>query len=380
MQKMENKIYFKNLNSLRFMAALIVLLSHVDGLVNTFGVSEKFGEHFSFPVSAEIGVILFFALSGFLITWLLLAEQRLANTINVKSFYIRRALRIWPLYFLTILLAIFVFPFIDFLVFKGYDAAVIWSKLSWKLFFYCIFMPNIVMDFLGFIPYATHSWTIGAEEQFYFLWPLLFKKIKNKMMIFVFVLTIYLGVYYLLRYFPGETKYSKIGFLVWSRYPISCMAIGGMYAYLVFVKNAAAEKIKKILFNVWVQLMMLALLVLLASTGYYFKFFNNEIYAILLGYQVCNLAINPKPIFSLENKLFNYLGKISYGLYMFHPLAIVCAIKLCLLLSYAHNILLYPLALAIAIMLSAFSYRFFEKYFIAKKTKYSTIISGDNVK
>jgi len=377
---MENKIYFKNLNGLRFIAALIVLLSHISQLTDIFGVTQQFNPLFSFPVKAEFGVILFFALSGFLITYLLLSEQQLTHTISIKAFYIRRALRIWPLYFLTIALAFFVYPFINFLAFNGYDTAVIWSKLSLKLFFYCIFMPNMVMDFLGFIPYATHSWTIGAEEQFYFIWPVLFKKIKNKVAIFVGVLIIYLCVYYLLRYLPGQNKYTKIGFLIWSRYPISCMAIGGIYAWLIFIKNNTAEKIKKILFTVWFQLLMLAVLVCLVAPGYYFSFFNNEIYAVLLGYQVCNFAANPKPLFGLENKLFNYLGKISYGLYMFHPLAIVCAIKICLLLQFTHSILVYPLTVIIAIALAGFSYQFFERYFIRRKTKYSVIISGDNVK
>jgi peptidoglycan/LPS O-acetylase OafA/YrhL len=377
---MDTKIYFKNLNGLRFIAALIVLLSHVPQLIGVFGITQKFDPLFFFPVSAELGVILFFALSGFLITYLLLSEQQLTATINVKAFYIRRALRIWPLYFLTVALAFFAFPFIDFLVFNGYSAAVIWSRLSLKLFFYCIFMPNIVMDFLGFIPYATHSWTIGAEEQFYFIWPALFKKIKNKISIFAGVIIIYLCIYYLLRYFPGQNKYSKIGFLIWSRYPISCMAIGGVYAYLIFIKNSIAQKIKQLLFAMWFQLGMLGILVYFSAMGYNFNFFNNEIYAVLLGYQVCNFAANPKPIFSLENKLFTYLGKISYGLYMFHPLAIICAVKICLVLNYTKSILVYPLTVAVAIALAALSYQFFEKYFIKKKVKYSAVVSGDNVK
>ena len=110
------------------------------------------------------------------------------------------------------------------------------------------------------------------------------------------------------------------------------------------------------------------------------NFFNNEIYAVLLGYQVCNFAANPKPIFSLENKLFTYLGKISYGLYMFHPLAIICAVKIFLVLYYTKSILVYPLTVAVAIVLAALSYQFFEKYFIKKKVKYSAVVSGDNVK
>jgi peptidoglycan/LPS O-acetylase OafA/YrhL len=158
------------------------------------------------------------------------------------------------------------------------------------------------------------------------------------------------------------------------------MAIGGVYAYLFFVKSSATQKIRTVLFTVWCQLLLLALLLLLAVTGYYFKLFNNEIYAILLGYQVCNLALNPRPIFNLENKVLSYLGKISYGLYMFHPLAIVCAIRLCQLFQFTDGYLLYPLAVIIAIAISAVSYRFFEKYFISKKTSYSAIVSGDNAK
>jgi len=377
---MEHKIYFKNLNGLRFIAALIVLLSHVGQLVNIFGVVPQFSPMVYSPVKGELGVILFFALSGFLITYLLLSEEELTGTISIKSFYIRRALRIWPLYFLTIGLALFVYPFINFLVFNGYTAEVIWSKLSLKLFFYCIFMPNIVMDFVGFVPYATHSWTIGAEEQFYFIWPVLFKKIKNKILIFTAVVLVYLAVYYALFYFPTQGKYIKAGFLIWSRYPISCMAIGGAYAYLGFSKSSSAKKIEKVLFSIWAQLVMLGVLVFFIVAGYSFTFFNNEIYSLLLGYQVYNLAVNPRPVFSLENRALNYLGKISYGLYMFHPVAIACAVKLCLLVQYTGNGLLYPLAVIIAIVLAAISYRFLEKYFIKKKTKYGVIVSGDNVK
>lgn len=377
---MEHKIYFKNLNSLRFIAALIVLLSHVGQLLNMLGVTAHFQPFYTSPVQGELGVILFFALSGFLITYLLLAEEKISGTINIKAFYIRRALRIWPLYFLLIFLALFTFPFIDGLTIDGYERAAVWSRLALKIFFYCIFMPGIVMDFLGFIPYATHTWTIGAEEQFYFIWPWLFKKVKNKMLVFVVVLLVYLLVYYVLRYFPAENKFSKAGFLIWSRYPISCMAIGGLYGYLAFVKNGFVAKIKPVLFSLWFQLAMTILLLVLTLTGYYFLFLNNELYSLLLGYQVYNLAVNPKPFFSLENKLFNYLGKISYGLYMFHPLAIGCAIKLCLFIHLTQTIVLYLLSLLIAIALAAFSYHFYEKYFIKKKPKYSIVISGDNAK
>jgi peptidoglycan/LPS O-acetylase OafA/YrhL len=363
---MNKKIYFKNLNSLRFFAALIVLLSHIGPLKKVYGVTDIFGKE-PFYIDAKFGLLLFFVLSGFLITYLLLEELNLKGTINVKAFYIRRALRIWPLYFLTIVLAFFIYPHIDFLVLKGYDMAVIWARAGIKILFFFILMPNLALIFGGNIPYATQSWSIGAEELFYFIWPLLFKKIINKKNIFIVVIIFYTAIYYLLYYSSHVHKYISYLKRIWYGYPLSCLAIGGVFAYLVFVKSERSEKIKKIFFNFWVQIIMLAALLFL-------------IYSFLLGYQVCNFAANPKPVFSLENKLFSYLGKISYGIYMFHPVAIICAVKICLLLHITANWLLYFVILSLTIILAAVCYHFFELYFIKKKLKYSSVISGDNAK
>lgn len=376
---MDKKIYFKNLNSLRFFAALIVLLSHIGPLKKVYGVTDIFGEE-PFYIDAKFGILLFFVLSGFLITYLLLEELNLKGTINIKAFYIRRALRIWPLYFLTIVLAFFIYPHIDFLVLKGYDIAVIWSRAGIKILFFLILMPNLALNFGGNIPYATQSWSIGAEELFYFIWPLLLKKAKNKKNIFIAVIVLYVLIYYLLHYFSHVHKYIYYLEVIWSGYPLSCLAMGGIFAYLFFIKNETSEKIKKIFFNFWVQVIMLGALLCLVVYGYEFKFCDREIYSFLLGYQVCNFAVNPKLVFSLENKLFSYLGKISYGIYMFHPVAIICAIKICLLLHVTANWLLYVVILGLTVILAVASYHFFELYFIKKKLKYSSVVSGDNVK
>jgi peptidoglycan/LPS O-acetylase OafA/YrhL len=377
---MKQKVYFKNLHSLRFLAALIVLLGHVEQLTDVLGATGKFSSPLYTPVNGEAGVILFFALSGFLITYLLLGEQRLTGTVGIKNFYIRRALRIWPLYFLTIVLAFFVYPFIPALHLEGYDRVLVWHQLPLKLIFYCIFMPNIVMDFLGLIPYASHTWTIGAEEQFYFIWPWLIKKLKNKIVVFISVVLLYVLIYYLFSYFQSHDKYSRAFFLVWGRYPISCMAIGAIYAWLVFVNNVNTIRIKKIVFAAWFQWLMLVVIICLLGTKYYFPYFNNEIYAFLLGYQVCNLSANTKTVFSLENRVMNYLGKISYGLYIYHPLAIVCAIRLCVKLQWSAVVVLYVLSLVIAVILSAVSYHFYERFFIRKKAAYSVLVTGDDAR
>jgi peptidoglycan/LPS O-acetylase OafA/YrhL len=111
---------------------------------------------------------MFFVLSGFLITFLLLKEKKMTNTINYKFFFIRRALRIWPLYFLYLLILILIF---------GVDS------FRGTLVYYVFFMPNfvnLVVAEYGVVPVSKvlsekigHYWSLGVEEQFYIFWPLI---------------------------------------------------------------------------------------------------------------------------------------------------------------------------------------------------------------
>lgn len=371
------KIYFKNLDALRFIAALVVLLSHVGQFTDILGYSKNFTIHFTPLVTGETGVLLFFALSGFLITYLLLAEENITGAVSVKKFYIRRVLRIWPLYFLTVLLALFVYPFVNFLHFNEYGIDKIWINLPLKILFYCIFMPAVVMDFLGFVPYASHTWTIGAEEQFYFLWPILIKKIKNKFAVIAGVTVIYLAIYYALYFFGRDSLTGKNLFLLWTRYPISCMAIGGAYAWLALAKNNFCMLLQKRLFNIWCQLFVYTALLFFIINKVHLSHFNNEVYAILLGYLVFNIAVNSKTLFNIENRVFNYLGKISFGIYMFHPVGIVAAIKWCLCINCASGVLLYLTAIIFTIIPAVASYHLYEVFFIRKKAAFSVIASGN---
>lgn len=160
-----NKIYFPNLNGLRFFAALSVMLYH-------FGGVETINGHF--------GVILFFVLSGFLITYLLLEEKKQTNTISIRKFYFRRVLRIWPLYFFILLLATVVIYSTTGLDDNYYEA----------LPYFLLFIPNWAFVINIGIKYVVVLWSVGAEEQFYLLWPWVIHKIKVDKLIFVFLLFI----------------------------------------------------------------------------------------------------------------------------------------------------------------------------------------------
>jgi peptidoglycan/LPS O-acetylase OafA/YrhL len=104
-----SSVYFENLNAIRFIAASLVVFHHIEQIKAIFGL-PNFWNNEVFFIIGKLGVILFFVLSGFLISYLLYKEKELTNTIGIKNFYVRRILRIWPLYFLIILLALFLFP------------------------------------------------------------------------------------------------------------------------------------------------------------------------------------------------------------------------------------------------------------------------------
>jgi len=121
------------------------------------------------PETGKIAVICFFVLSGFLITYLLLAEERHTGSISTRDFYARRILRIWPLYYVLVLAAFFVFPRIP--VFAGALKFPEESRAR-SFFLYMSIFPNLAAPF----PYLGHLWSIGVEEQFYIAWPLLLKR------------------------------------------------------------------------------------------------------------------------------------------------------------------------------------------------------------
>src|SRR5437763_8821633 len=144
--------HLKGLNGLRVIAALVVIGCHT---------SQRLGYHF-LDEASSYGVTIFFALSGFLITLLLIKERERTNTISLKNFYIRRTVRIWPLYFLYIGLSLAVMYFVFA---ETYHFSSILP--------YLVFIPNYTIVFGKPVPIIWHFWSLGVEEQFYLFWPFL---------------------------------------------------------------------------------------------------------------------------------------------------------------------------------------------------------------
>ncbi|HRG57690.1 MAG TPA: acyltransferase [Bacteroidia bacterium] len=366
------KVYFPNLNSLRFFAALLVIIHHIEQYKEILGLPNYFHQP-NIQLMSKIGVTLFFALSGFLITYLLLVEQKDNGNINVKSFYIRRILRIWPLYYLIIFLAFFIFPNINLMHLPGHDS----SHFLIKFIFFVFMMPNVIHALGAGLAFGTQTWSIGAEEQFYLIWPWLIKLFKNKLLIVISVILSYAC----LRYLFDLLFYKHIIFAylyrIWYLFPIDNMAFGALFAVIYFNNY---KKLLSIFYSKLVQFLVWIIVLTLLLSGKSLGYFHHQIYSLLFGILILNLATNSNSIINFKINFIDYLGKISYGLYMYHSIFIVVSIKLLEYYKLTSNIYIYILSFALNIGISILSYEYFEKRFITKKSNFSAILSGENAK
>lgn len=372
-----NKIYFPNLNGLRFIAAFMVIIHHIEQIKGILGLKSLW-ENPCINILGPLGVVLFFVLSGFLITYLLLVENKSFSKINVKNFYIRRILRIWPLYYLILALSFFVFPQINFFAISNLNE-LLSQDFGIKLTLFVFFLPNISLLLYSPVPYGSQLWSVGIEEQFYLFWPLLFKVKKNIKSIIMIILLIFVIIrIVLLPVFDTivNSENSNLIHVFFEHFNIDCMAIGAFFSVLLFEKN----KILSFLYGQFFQVIILISTLFLIVKGYKFAFLTNQIYALLFAIIILNLSSNKKNILNLENRMFNYLGKISYGLYMYHVIAIVIITKLFVYFKYDNFILICFFSIMLSILLASLSYELFEKKIIKLKLKYTSIISGDNVK
>ena len=375
----DSKIYFPHLNGLRFIAAFLVIISHVEQFKSFLKLDSCFWEHTAtakfFRLIGGQSVVLFFVLSGFLITYLLLSEEKKCHTIDVKKFYVRRILRIWPLYLLVILLALFVFPHLQILSLPGFSAETIQSDIGTKLTLYIFFFANLVASLFGFIPYASQTWSIGTEEQFYLAWPVIIKTIKkHRLSLMISIVLTYNALRFLLTksYFDSNAPGIEMLQAFLNGFTIDCMAVGAFFAVLLFNRSVML----KLFLNQWVFYFCILVVLCSWAKGISYPYINSVVYSGLYAIIILNFAANKSHHINLENPVLNYLGNISYGLYMLHPIAIVIAIKTAIFVGCPNNILIYPLSLLLAILLSAASYRWYEAYFLKYKSHFALVKSG----
>jgi peptidoglycan/LPS O-acetylase OafA/YrhL len=362
---------FSNLDGLRFIAAILVVINHTEQISDMLGL-DSFIRYRGIEQIGKFGVMMFFALSGFLITYLLLKEKSSTGTINIKAFYMRRILRIWPLYILIIVLAFFAFHNISFLDLKSGDKGVFFDNIGLKLLLYLLMLPNLVLLVFGPVPFASQTWSIGSEEQFYLIWPVLLKRIKISILsLLVVIISYHLFVYFFQNYVRSNI-YREYCVALMQTVPIDLMALGGIVAVLVYSKSKIYDYINLIFSNKLVHALLLIALSLLLITGYKFTYFNYFIYGLLLSgliFILCRGCKNP----ILESRLFRFGGKISYGIYMWHGPVVTLVLKSLVFFGWYSKLLAYPIIVCLTLFVSWFSFCFIESPFLKLKDRFTIV-------
>ncbi len=290
-----DKLYLPGLNGIRAIAALSVLFGHMWAPFGDWGIGKS---PFSIPWP-DGPVTTFFVISGFLITYLLMNEIGKTNDVSIGKFYMRRILRIWPLYYGYMALAL-----IAVAAFKGEINSAAW--------FYTFFSGNISHALgIGIIP-LYHFWSLGVEEQYYMWYPWMVKYNKKHILYAVcglcaLWLIVKLGLYV----FIGK----GIAYRIFAVTQFDCMMLGAAGAIMYYRRT---EWFRRLCGN---QLVAIVAWILFFTSGLWVKYIPspvaNEVIA-LVSLFVIMAGLLSKPI--LENKIMNYLGKISYGIYVIHPL------------------------------------------------------------
>ena len=374
MSSKETSLFFPNLNGVRFIAAFWVIVHHIEQYKEKFGYDNQLFYTRFIRLIGPLSVFLFFVLSGFLITSLLLVEKERTQTINIKSFYMRRVLRIWPLYYLTVFLGLFVLPHIPYLNISG-ETELIQVDFTEKLILYLLILPNVVTGVFKHIPYLSQNWSIGVEEQFYYFWPWVIRQTKASRLLIVMI--IFFLLFYITRsltvlYMPEIGLWKYLNEFIKSL-RITCMILGAIGAYFTYFQ--LNSKFVQLIFHVGFQVFLYGTLILMLIFGVYLPGVNQEVYALIFTLILMNLAKNPDSILSLENPVFNYLGKISYGMYMYHTIAVVIGVKISHSFGNS-NFVSYPISYILTIIMSGLSYQYFEKPFLKIKDKFTTVKSG----
>jgi peptidoglycan/LPS O-acetylase OafA/YrhL len=365
------RFYHPELDILRFFAFMAVFCHHA----LPHEVSGYAGLHFahwlarllaSVASTGAFGVDIFFVLSSFLITELLLRERALLGEVDLRAFYARRALRIWPLYFAFLALA----AVLQFFVpgqHLGWRTAVAFVCLSGNWWIVLHGFPSSVIFPL---------WSISIEEQFYLVWPAAVRRAGSAMMLGLAVCM--LGIANLARLYLG--LHHSMETVIWCNTLVHLDAIAAGILLALLLKGKAPALQPQM--RAALACGGLALL-WLAANFFRIKADPLGLGDLMLGYPAMVVGaaallvavLASRPI--LGKSVLVKLGRISYGLYVFHVLALMCSDYMVagFTTSRARFALHELLALGLTVALACASYSCLELPFLRLKQRFTHVPS-----
>lgn len=290
-----------------------------------------FHAHVPFASSGFLGVDLFFILSGFLITRILGAEFKASDTIVLKNFYIRRALRLYPN--LLIMLAAYALFATALSLDEPVSTDILWASL---------YISDYSRAFLGEPKMIGHTWSLAVEEHFYLLWPL----------IIPFVIRAKRPMRLLLLAFAIATMWRVMN-LLWLGWDATYFRFDTRLSGLILGSALAFAKLEPSEIQFKLAALIGATAFCIPSYGRLSGLTISTAVAELCALVMVAYVINNK-VKLLENYTLIYLGKISYGIYLWHfPIAYY-------LRNDFHWIVTFSVSLGLSIIFGALVYHFIE--------------------
>jgi peptidoglycan/LPS O-acetylase OafA/YrhL len=368
------KIFFPNLDGLRFFSFLVVFFSHIFSTKYEYISNASWYKLFKGRIfsDGDLGVSFFFVLSGFLITYLLLKEKEFSGKIDVKSFYIRRALRIWPLYYFSVFFGFVLFP-----VIKSYLGQIPDETANPVL---CsVFLNNFDRIIHGPPDSSVLSvlWSVAIEEQFYLIWPILFFLTPAKYYHYLFLLVITMSLAY--RIINIGDRWIEINSLG----VISDMAIGGLGAYLTIHSKKFLRSIE----NSHPALNLVPYIAAIVFLVFKYELFSvpavisfkRIIIAFFFIWIILDQNFCKRSYFKISKlKTISKLGKYTYGLYCLHTIAVLITIVILGKFGLDKStwqlwLIELPMAMGLSIVISYLSFTFFESKFLKLKDRFAYI-------
>lgn len=298
--------HYRSLDGLRGLSIIIVVLSH-------FGTNQ-FLKPYNILIDSSLGVHIFFVLSGFLITTLLLKEKIKSGEISLKRFYIRRILRIVPVLYL------FLFTL---MAFNQYFKLKI-EPLDFT--FSLLFLKNLPVT--GSV-FTAHLWSLSVEEQFYLAFPILLAFSTKRYLFLMLFLVTFIPLISILGFNrpdilfanPVVKIFTKISMYSFWEGPIIIL-IGSLFSILAFKKIIRVENTSK---NYFLSLILLVIAIIIHTKTFFFysKYFSEYLSTAIIGYVIL-LSQNKRSFLALilNQALFVRIGVLSYSIYVWQQLFI----------------------------------------------------------
>jgi len=379
--KPAGRFYLPELDVLRFFAFFAVFICHVQPYAISQGVLAPL------YTSGAFGVDLFFTLSGYLLTSLLLRERDETGDINVKAFYARRTLRIWPLYYFSIGLA--------FLLTRIPASVIAAPRFPGNLFepiqpISYLFMAIFLFNFNIYGSFITNQyffmdqlWSISIEEQFYLFWPWLVRYVPRRRIVVLPLVMIAVSV--ITRFALPLNPYKHVWTNTFTR--LDPIAVGILIALMPRLNLRPVHRMVLVIagFAGW------------EFAAYYCGLYEQlSILKVSLGYPAVALGSGAFVLATLNAKSLRsdsaivrslvYLGKISYGLYVYDQIALFIG-RLLLFRGALGTLepggvppetalpIYIVLAFGINVALAAVSYRWLEAPFLRLKERFTRVPS-----